>query len=46
MKGKERKNTAHAKKDEVGGKADGERKLFMLKMVRWEERRRKDESPA
>ncbi len=27
MKGKERKNTAYAKKGEVGGRADGERKL-------------------
>jgi hypothetical protein len=46
MKGKERKNTAHAKKGEVGGRADGERKLCMLKTVRWEERRSKEEKSA
>ncbi len=36
--------SVHAKKGEVGGRADGERKLCMLKTVRWEERPRKEEN--
>ncbi len=44
IKGKERKNIAHAKKGEVARRADGERKLCMLKTVRWEERRKEEKS--